>query len=133
MTLIVQTAAAADAPLQTDLLRNSIHRLASEDREITGAILGGSTAAGDTKIQLFVGDVQVAELVNILLTGNGAGTLTGYTLFPIDAIVPGGAELRAIVSDAPTGNPVTLYIEIDELDDADGMDGLDMAMGDAFG
>ena len=111
MTLIVQTTAAAQAPLQTDLLRNSVHRLQGYDRVITGAILGGSTAVGDTQVALFVSDVQVAELVNL----QGAGQpLTGYAMFPVDAFVPAGSELRALVTKAPTGNPITIYIEIDE-------------------
>lgn len=124
MTLIAQSTAASDAPLQTDLLVNSVHRLQGYDRVITGAILGGSTAVGDTKVALFVSDVQVAELLNIA----NDSPLTGYTMFPVDAFVPAGAELRAIVTDAPATNAINLYIEIDESPAAGG-DGMGELMG----
>ena len=116
MTLIVQSTAAAQAPLQTDLLRNSVHRLQGYDRVITGAILGGSAATGDTQVALFVSDVQVAELVNLYQQ-----PLSGYAMFPVDAFVPAGAELRAIVTKAPTTNPIIIYIEIDESGGGGGM------------
>ena len=118
MTLIAVSAAAADAPLQTDLLRDSVHRLQGYDRMITGAIMGGSSAVGDTKIALFVSDVQVAELLNL----SNDQPLSGYTMFPVDAFVPAGAEMRAIVTDAPSANPVNLYIEVDESPDMGGSD-----------
>ena len=123
MTLIAVSSAAASAPLQTDLLRDSVHRLQGYDRMITGAILGGSSTAGDTKIALFVSDVQVAELLNL----SNDQPLSGYAMFPVDAFVPGGAEMRAIVTDAPTTNPINLYIEVDESGGAGG--GMDELMG----
>jgi len=111
MTLIAQTSAASDAPLQTDLLRNSVHRLQGVPRMITGAALGGSAAAGDTKVAIFVSDMQVAEIVNL-----SDAAPSGYQMFPVDAFVPSGSEIRAIITDAPSTNPITLYLEVDETD-----------------
>lgn len=110
MTFITESLAAASATLGTDLLRDSVHRLASEDRIITGAQFTGSAAAGDCAVEIYVSDVLVATLYG-LKTG---GPASAYEMVPIDAYVPGGAEVRAIVIDEPGTNPVFLVMEIDE-------------------
>ncbi len=127
MPLITQQASAAVAVIQYDLLVNSIHRLSSMDREITGAGLTGSAAKGDTQVDLYVSEVNIASLKN---SDTGAGGLTGLQLYPIDADVPAGAELRAVVVEAPASNPITLIIEIDDVfDDDDEADEVLAAMG----
>lgn len=110
-TIITIKTAAAQAGAQTDLLRNSIHRLKSNDRNVMNIALSGGTAAGDTGGSLFVGDQNVADLTNLNTTPP-----TGYELIPLDAYLPGGTELRFIITDAPPSNTtVYLVLEIDDI------------------
>ena len=104
------------AAAQDDLLRNSVFRLADEDREITGAYVetqGSSTLTNKGRVSLFIGTELAANL------DGQQNAAQGLQLFPIDAIIPGGAELRAIVDIAPAGGTTTttVTIQIDELDD----------------
>lgn len=104
---------------QQDLLANSIHRLSGYDREITGAWLQytGSSITNGGAVDLYVGDVNLATLI-----GQSAGA-GGLNLIPVDGDVPGGNELRAIVTVPPAGSSPGLVIsmQIDELED-NGMD-----------
>lgn len=97
--------AAASAPTQTNLLTNSDMRQAGHRRQITGAALVGSAAAGDTVVEIKVGTRTVARLFN---------TTTGFPtrdhLFPVLANVPGDSEISAIVTDAPATNPINLLL-----------------------
>lgn len=127
MTLITQAAAASEATLQTDLLRNSVHRLAGYDRVITGVAFSGSDAAGDAAVEVYVSDVLVGTFYNFKegSTGSG-GPASAYQMYPTDAYVPAGSEIRATVIDAPATNPVLLVMELDEPAEDD----LGMAIGD---
>ncbi len=114
----------ANAPVNYDLLNSSIHRLSGYDREITGGWLyymgGTNTVAG--QVDVYVSDVNVATLI-------GASTVAGgLNLIPIDADVPAGSEIRAIVTTATTGSTsIVMTLQIDELDDE--MDYEQMGMG----
>lgn len=114
-TIINLKTAAAQAGAQTDLLVNSLHRLSNNDRVVVYAGIGGGTAAGDTEVQLYVGDVNVATLINLNTT-----PITGYEALPLDAYLPAGVELRARVTDPPPSNTTLfLFLEIDDvLEDA---------------
>lgn len=114
ITQIASTTEAAQA--QLDLLRNSIHRLAGSDRIINGAAIAGGSAAGAILVEIYVGDVNVATLANQSTT---LQVPRGYELYPLEAVVPGGAELRAIIAkpDAGTAVGLVLVIELDDLDD----------------
>lgn len=117
MTLITQTVPAETAA-QTDLLRNSVHRLSSLDRMVNGSqfVQTSGTLTANTIVQLFVADVLIGEVV----ATTQAGALSGYALYPVDAEVPAGAELRAILQTAiPASSTAILLIEIDELMDDD--------------
>ena len=110
-TVINIKAAAAEATAQTDLLRNSIHRLSNNDRVVVYAGLGGGSAAGDTEVELYVGDISVATLLNLATT-----PITGYQALPVDAYLPAGVELRAIVRTAvPSGQTGYLFLELDDV------------------
>ena len=108
--LIQIGATAANSAIQTDLLRNSIHRLSSYDRYITGAFFAASDPA--VTGSLFVGDVSVADLV-----ANATAAL-GLNMFPVDSEIPAGEELRFIInSQAATAVPTVITVQIDPLDD----------------
>lgn len=110
MSLVMVSSSAANATVGTNLLTDSIHSVASRPRTLRGAALGGSAAAGDTKLELYVGAQSVGELFN---SKGGANQVpTGDDLFPVGAPVPGGTEIRAIVTDAPATNAVYLVLDL---------------------
>lgn len=110
MTLISQSFTATGAPDTTDLLLNSVHRLAPVDREVTGAGLQASNT--QLYVDLFASDVLIGRF-------HGQTAVTGVqTTFPVDALVPQGAELRAIVGGQPgTAIGGIIYIQIDDVVD----------------
>lgn len=133
--MFIQIASAAPAA-QMDLLASSIHRLSGYDREIVGAWLQQYGTAAITTIgavDLYVSDVNVASLIGVNTgTTGAAGTgdpAGGLNLIPVDAEVPAGAEIRAIVTTAPAGaTNLVISIQIDEdLEEDDG--GMMAAMG----
>ena len=100
--MIAQTStAAATAVLGYNLLRDSVFDQVSWPRVLRGAALAGSSAALDTKVEIFVGTNKVAELYN---TATGAPNRDH--LFPINARVGAGEEVSAVIVDAPATNPI---------------------------
>ena len=91
--------ATAYPPLQTDLLRNSVFRLSDIDREVTGAFVQAinSTNNNTGRVSLYVSDVLIANIDGQTLPADG------LKLFPVDAVIPGGSELRAIVEEQVKG------------------------------
>lgn len=129
----------------TDLLRNSVHRLSPEDRLITGAyiqVLAQNTANGigasaNANVALFVSDVLVADIwahahaaVQPNLAPAATGALDnqalvsqpaeGYNLYPVEAYVPAGSEIRAIVNStsltAADSLSIIVTIQLDQED-----------------
>lgn len=81
---------------------------------MTGAQLvqTSGTLTANTICQLYVADVLIGEVV----ATNDTGALSGYALYPVDAEVPAGAELRAILQTSiPALATAILLVEIDEL------------------
>jgi len=98
--------AAASAPVDTDLLRDSEIRSRPNTRRLKKSGFTGSAAAGDTKVELKAGSNTLAILYN---------TNTGYPkadadMMEINELVPANVELHAIVRDAPATNPINLSI-----------------------
>lgn len=107
----VNSVAAATAVLGYDLLQGQIHQISAVNRVLQGVSLTGSAAIGDTKVDLYVDTVKVAEVWNSkLLIGNMDDIVMLDNLF-----VPAGAALHAIVTDAPVTNPVFLGIRTAEI------------------
>ncbi len=122
--MLIQVEGPVAAASGSDLLVNSIHRLSSYDRYITGGILAGKTGLTAGAGDLYIGDVNVASLEAQVQTS------TGYAMFPIDSDVPAGAEMRFILTTPIAGGAAILTLQIDEVED-DEMDlegALDMAM-----
>jgi len=97
--------AAASAPIDTDILKDSEIRSKMAGRRIRKVGLAGSAAAGDTKVELKRGGTTIAILYN---------TSTGFPkhddMFEPNEAVPTGEELHAIVRDAPATNPINLTV-----------------------
>lgn len=115
------TAVETQPAVGTDLLRNSVFRLSDEDREITGAFLGEAAAEGTATVRasLYVSDIVVADLIY------GGQTPEGYQLFPVDAEVPGGSEIRCIITTGASGAvAVSLVLQVDQMDMEDDLEDL---------
>lgn len=103
--------AAATAVVGYDLLKDERQQVVSYDREIWGLMLTGSAAAGDCTVDLYIEDVYVGTYAN---TSTGEGQIN-TDLQPIsDLYVPAGSKIHAIVSDAPSTNPIILKLFWDE-------------------
>lgn len=107
--------------VQTDLLRNSVHRLSPEDRFITGAYMQAISTASQTSmvasVALFVSDILVADLVYDSGTQSSgtldSGKAEGYNLFPVESFCPAGSEIRAIVNTGSNLDTVIITIQLD--------------------
>ncbi len=99
--MLAQTSiAAATAVLDYDLLTNNTQAKAERARILVAVGLQGSAAGGDTKIQLMVGQTEVAQIYN--LTTGFPNKDAMFTLnYPI-----GTERIYAKVTDAPATNPI---------------------------
>ncbi len=107
--MLVQTSiAAATSVLGYDLLAGNPFQQAAHPRRIVAIGLKGSAAALDTKIDVMVGPLKVAELYN-----SGTGAPNRDDLFRIGALVPATQELHAYITDAPATNPINLSVDLE--------------------
>lgn len=101
--------AAATAVLQYDLLTSRPDiSVSGRDRVIRALGLTGSAAAGDTAVDVKVGNVVVATLYN---------SATGFpsndaAKFPTSYFVPAGTPISAVVTDAPATNAINFLIDV---------------------
>jgi len=109
MALTILSVAAATAVVGYDLLTNrpDIQNSAAS-RVLRGLALTGSAAAGDSVVDIKVGNRTVATLYN---TATGFPTADA-SLFPTQYSVPAGSPLSVIVTDAPATNPLNLLVDI---------------------
>lgn len=100
--------AVADAAVGTDIISNETWRISSEQRVLTRIGLTGSASAGDTKIELFAGNLRIGEFYN---SATGAPQSL-RDMFAVNVIIPPGLPLVANVATAPGTNPIFLAVEI---------------------
>lgn len=108
MPAIENSVAAATAVVGYDLIADEPLRQAGYDRNVRGLALAGSAAAGDSKVKLMVGNVEVATAYN-----KATGFPTRDHMVPMGAKVPGGTEVRVVVTDAPATNPLNVIVDFD--------------------
>ena len=101
--------AAATAVLGYDLMANSSFRSSTLPRRIRAIGLAGSAAAGDTRVSVRAGQMEIADIYN-----SATGFPTRDHLKRVDVVVPANTELHAVVTDAPATNPINLMVEFDE-------------------
>lgn len=109
MALTVVSVAAAVAVLGYDLLTNRPDVGVGAGRRTIRAIgLTGSAAAGDSAVDVKVGNRTVVSLYNTALgfPTNDAGK------FPTMYHVPPGSPVSIIVTDAPATNPLNVLIDV---------------------
>lgn len=93
--------AAATAVVGYDLAQNTVWQQESRPRVLTGFGLKGSTAGADSKVSIFIDTVKVGEFTNI-----DVGVPNINDVFPMNNLVPSGAQIHIYVDDAPTTNPL---------------------------
>ena len=109
MALTTVSIAAAVAVVGYDLLTNRPEITSSQrQRVLRGCALTGSAAAGDTVVDIKVGNRTIATLYN---TGTGFPTQDA-SFFKTSYRVPPGAPISAIVTDAPATNPINLLLDV---------------------
>jgi len=99
---------AATAVVGYDLFQNTFWKTSGRRRVIRGLACKGSAAAGDTQVDILVGETTYSQLFN---------TSTGFPnmddVFPAGNIpVPPGSPISAIVRDAPATNPINMLIDL---------------------
>ena len=109
MALTILSVAAATAVVGYDLLTNRPDiQNASVQRVLRAIGLTGSAAAGDSVVDIKVGNRTVATLYN---TATGFPT-NDASKFPTSYAVPAGSPVSVIVTDAPATNPLNLLIDV---------------------
>jgi len=99
--------AAATAVVGYDLFRDQTWRVSSRPRKLRGLAMAGSTAAGDTAVDLYVDRYHVGRFYNL-----AAGWPTMDHMIPLKGnAVPPGATVACIVADAPATNPINVILE----------------------
>lgn len=109
MALNVLSVPAATAVVGYDLLTNRPEiSSAGRGRVLRSIALTGSAAAGDTVVDIKVGDRTVATLYN---SATGFPT-NDASKFDTQYGVPAGSAVSAIVVDAPATNPINLLLDL---------------------
>jgi len=109
MALSTVSVAAATAVLGYDLLTSRVDIATGAGRRVIRALgLTGSTAAGDTSVDVKVGSRVVATLFN---SGTGF-PLNDASKFPTQYLVPPGSPISVVVTDAPATNAINLLIDV---------------------
>jgi len=94
--------AAATAVVGYDLMKDTKFQRSSRPRALTGFALKGSAAGGDTKVELFIGNVYIAEFYN-----KDVGLPNMDDVQPMDMnYVPPAEDIHVYVTDAPSTNPI---------------------------
>jgi len=102
--------AAASAGIGIDILSGEVWARSPRNRVLNGVSLTGSAAAGDTEVDLYIDTVLISNFFNNAL---GFGNIDD--LLPQNAVVPAGAQLRMLVTDAPTTNPINAILGLEDV------------------
>lgn len=102
--------AAATAVVGYDLAKDTVWQSSRGARILSGFALKGSAAAGDTKVDILVDTVKVAEKFN---TGTGFPNMDD--VMPLGVFIPPTAVLHIYVTDAPATNPINVLLKFQEM------------------
>lgn len=103
--------AAATAVLGNDLADNQTWKTAGQDRILNAVGLAGSAAALDSKVDVMIGEVKVAELYNSSLGAVQKDT----DMFRGGSFIPGGTPISILVTDAPATNPLNVVVDLQDV------------------
>ncbi|GAI11460.1 unnamed protein product [marine sediment metagenome] len=99
--------AAATAVVGYDLFRDQTWRVSSKMRRLRGLAMAGSTAALDTSADLFIDQYHVGKFYNLAA---GAPLMDQHNIPLKGNLVPPGATISLIISDAPATNPINVIL-----------------------
>jgi len=104
--------AAATAVVGYNLTQNERWARSPVHRRLMGIGLTGSAVIGDTECDVFINEVRVAGLFNsALLTPQ-----VDRDIIPVASLlVPAGAELQVVVTDAPATSILYFMASLDDL------------------
>ncbi len=103
--------AAATAIVGADLFVGEVWSRSPVNRVLTGSALCGSTAIGDTEIELMIDEVRVSSFFNSKLTFPNLDDL-----IPLESLfIPAGALLRSLVRDAAVSNVINHMIALENV------------------
>ena len=81
-------------------------------RTLSAVGIAGSAAIGDTQIDLYIDEIRVSSMFNTSL----AFPQVDRDMQPLsNLLIPAGAELQAVVVDAPTTNPINVTVALEDL------------------
>ena len=103
---------AAVAIVGADLLAGQVWARTPQDRVLNGIAYTGSAVIGDTEIEVYIDEVRVGSFFNsALLTPQ-----VDRDVMPLESLgVPGGAQLRANVVDAPATSVVYTMVSLEDV------------------
>jgi len=107
MAVYEVSVAAATAVLNYDMFQNTSWKTSNRPRVIRSIAVNGSAAAGDARVSLRVGQVEVADKYN-----SATGFPNRDDQVAVGATVPAGAPISCIVTDAPGSNPLNVLIDL---------------------
>lgn len=113
MGKISVSVAAATAVVGYDLLKDHRRQQVEGIRVITDIKITGSAAAGDTEVELFVGDEYIGNFFN---TATGFGNLDDVQDFG-DTLVYPGEKIHLYVKDAPSTNPINVTLSEEDIEE----------------
>lgn len=103
--------AAATAVLDYDMFIGQVWSRQPQDRVITGLACCGSAVTGDAEVEVYVDEVRIGNFFNtkLLLPNNDE-------LMPLESLgIPGGAQLRGLVRDAPATSILYVMAALEDL------------------
>ena len=109
MSLLYESHAAAIAVLGFDLAAVSVLRQSANNRRLVAGGMAGSAAALDAEADVFIGREKVGTLFNTSLAA-----VQRDDMFRLDSMVPAGVEIRIIVTDAATTNPLQVALDLQD-------------------
>jgi len=103
---------AAAAIVGFDLLDGEVWARTPQDRALTGIAYTGSAVIGDSEIEVFIDEVRVGSFFNSALLV----PQIDRDIQPLEELgIPGGAQLRAVVIDAPATSVVFLLAALEDV------------------
>lgn len=103
---------AAVAVVGADLFAGQVWARTPQNRVLTGLAYTGSAVIGDTEIEVSIDEVRVGSFFNSALLTPQADR----DLLPLESLgIPAGAQLRAIVVDAPATSAVFTMAAVEDV------------------
>ena len=103
--------AASVAVVGADLFADQVWARSPGNRTLNGIGTRGSAAAGDTEFEVYIDEVRVGQFFNI-----STGFPNNDDIVGLESLgVPAGAQLRAIVRDAASSNPINVTVELENV------------------